>query len=430
MEITAWALDRAELLALPNAPVFATLAQTQASSPARPIQHDRAMTSDSTGIQWVPKALNQSSAHVFKHPTQHIPPFTGTENHPSRSEAEPALKKQKLDREPDWSALLPPSFSTHEQHKTAQNPCSQLLEPSNLQPYNAPKHPANQSNAAHIDSPATPSLVYPLRSSLDHHQARRNRQSALTQRLSRNVGAVQTKPFILEPPAAAPRYPSTTRFGNSKDSVASESSQAPFAEAAADFSPWRGTHAEDVLGEATIKHGFYDKIQVSQNESGTARPAAWRNYKQQSGLHALSSLFVSVLDQRQIHGSVTAGCTFKPPPRVTLTDSKREAWLRDLANPTIPLRRLSRTIPHGIRGRALLDHCLAKNIPISRSLWLAKCVGANEIRAFKRKGASGAFAVGGETKWIKDWTANVEQFLDTLIGACGTDAWKDNMTYG
>ena len=187
---------------------------------------------------------------------------------------------------------------------------------------------------------------------------------------------------------------------------------------------------EDVLGELTIKHGFYDKIQVSQNESGTARPTAWRSYKQQSGLNLLSSLFVSVLDQRQIHGSVTAGCTFKPPPRVTLTDSKREAWLRDLANPTIPLRRLSRTIPHGIRGRALLDHSLAKNIPTSRSLWLAKCVGANEIRAFKRKGASGAFAVGGESKWIRDWTANVEQFLDTLVAACGSDRWRENMTYG
>ena len=131
-----------------------------------------------------------------------------------------------------------------------------------------------------------------------------------------------------------------------------------------------------------------------------------------------------------MHGTIAANCTFKPPPRVTLTDTKREAWLRDLANPEIPLRRLSRTIPHGIRGKILLDHCLAKVIPTSRAVWLAKCVGANEIRAFKRKGAGGAFAVGGETKWIKDWTANVEQFIEMIVSRCENAGWKAQMDYG
>jgi mediator of RNA polymerase II transcription subunit 12 len=63
-------------------------------------------------------------------------------------------------------------------------------------------------------------------------------------------------------------------------------------------------------------------------------------------------------------------------------------------------------------------------------VWLAKCVGANEIRAFKRKGTGGAFATGGETKWIKDWTANVEQFIEALIDSCGSVEWKSRMTYG
>ena len=162
----------------------------------------------------------------------------------------------------------------------------------------------------------------------------------------------------------------------------------------------------------------------------TARPSVWSSLKHKSGLQILSSLFASALDQRQTHGTITMNCTFKPPPRVTLTDTKREAWLRDLANPAIPLRRLSRTIPHGIRGKALLDHCVAKNIPTSRAIWLAKCVGANEIRASKRKGTSGAFGLGGEAKWIKDWTSNVEQFIEAVIESCGSPEWKDNMTYG
>ncbi|KAL8985557.1 MAG: hypothetical protein Q9205_000758 [Flavoplaca limonia] len=381
------------------------------------------MTNNSTGFQWVPKPPN---GHVFKQLTQPFPPFPGTENHPSRSDAEPALKRQKLD--PLNSSPIP----TDKQSETIQSSRSQPPDLSNVQTYNASSHTANQSTTLHLGNPAAQSLVFPLRLPLDQHQCRRKRRHSVSRRAAGNAGPVQNKPFVLEPPSAAPRYPSTavTVSGDSRDSIALHSPQACSAEEAADFTPWKGIHPEDALGEFSIKHGFYDKIQVSQNESGTARPTAWRNYKQQSGLNILSSLFVSVLDQRQIHGFVTAGCTFKPPPRVTLTDSKREAWLRDLADPKIPLRRLSRTIPHGIRGRALLDHSLAKNIPTSRSIWLAKCVGANEIRAVKRKGATGAFAVGGESKWIKDWTANVEQFLDTLIGTCGSDGWREKMTYG
>ena len=149
-----------------------------------------------------------------------------------------------------------------------------------------------------------------------------------------------------------------------------------------------------------------------------------------SGPKILSALLVSVLDHRQEHGLVTASSTFKPPPRVTLTDTKREAWLRDLGNSSVPLRRLSRTIPHGIRGKVLLDHCLGKDIPIPRALWLVKCVGANEIRAFKRKGNGGVFSVGGETKWVQDWTTHVQQFLEGLFSACGSSQWKDQVLYG
>jgi mediator of RNA polymerase II transcription subunit 12 len=138
---------------------------------------------------------------------------------------------------------------------------------------------------------------------------------------------------------------------------------------------------------------------------------------------------MGVLNQRRQRGQVNTPSTFKPPPRVTLTDTKREVWLRDLANPATSLRRLSRTIPHGIRGRALLDQCLNKNVPTERAVWLAKCVGANEIRAFKRKGVNGAIVMGGEIKWCKDWTVFVEQFVDSVVSATSEDGWKAKATY-
>lgn len=196
----------------------------------------------------------------------------------------------------------------------------------------------------------------------------------------------------------------------------------------ADYYPWNGDSSEDVLNENVIRSGYADKPPGSnQSESHTARPSIWPNLKQKNGLPILSALLVQVMEKRQASGRCNAPSTFKPPPRVTLTDAKREAWLRDLAASDVPLRRLSRTIPHGIRGRALLDQCLGKKVPISRALWLAKCVGANELRAFRRKGVSGAAALVGENKWVREWTVLVEQFLESVVTSCGQDDWRNKM---
>jgi mediator of RNA polymerase II transcription subunit 12 len=103
-------------------------------------------------------------------------------------------------------------------------------------------------------------------------------------------------------------------------------------------------------------------------------------------------------------------------------------WLKDLANPAISLRKLSRTIPHGIRGKVLLEHCLNKNVPTERAVWLAKCVGANDLRAFRRKGVSQTF-MGGETKWIRDWTLFVEQFVENVSSSFDMPDWKSKVIY-
>lgn len=194
----------------------------------------------------------------------------------------------------------------------------------------------------------------------------------------------------------------------------------------ADFFPWNGNHPEDQFTDHIIRTGFFDKSQMSQNETGSAKASIYPALKHKSGLQTLSSLFSTVLAQRRAHGNITANSTFKPPPRVTVTDTKREIWLKDLANPTISLRRLSRSIPHGIRGKVLLEHSLNKNIPIERAVWLAKCVGANELRSFKRKGA---FAMGGEAKWVRDFTVCVEQVLESIIMSCGESDFRRRIHY-
>lgn len=234
---------------------------------------------------------------------------------------------------------------------------------------------------------------------------------------------VRPKPYTVEIPAAAPRYVNTNRH---ETAVRDPFSKGLFS-GHADFFPWSGNHHEDEWSTEAIQKGTWDR--GSQNEVASARAAILPTLRQKSGLNALSTIFMGVLNQRRIRGQITAPSTFKPPPRVTLTDTKREIWLKDLANPAISLRRLSRTIPHGIRGRTLLDQCLNKDVPTERAVWLAKCVGANEIRAFKRKGASGAFVLGGELKWIRDWTVFVEQFIESVVSAFGEPDWKSKVTY-
>ncbi|PHH70028.1 hypothetical protein CDD82_7384 [Ophiocordyceps australis] len=231
------------------------------------------------------------------------------------------------------------------------------------------------------------------------------------------------KPYTVEVPPDAPRFNSTQRH----DASSKDSFSRGLYSGHADFFPWTGHHHEDEWSAEAIQKGTWDK--GSSHEISSARLAIFPALRQKSGLTTLSTIFMNVLNQRRYRGQVTAPWTFKPPPRVTLTDTKREVWLKDLANPSISLRRLSRTIPHGIRGRTLLDQCLNKNVPTERAIWLAKCVGANEIRAFKRKGASGAFAMGGESKWVRDWTIFVEQFVESIASAFEDSEWKAKASY-
>ncbi|KAF3765047.1 Srb8, subunit of the RNA polymerase II mediator complex [Cryphonectria parasitica EP155] len=235
------------------------------------------------------------------------------------------------------------------------------------------------------------------------------------------------KPYSIEAPPAAPRWALVS--GGGKDSQHRSASTSAPSMGHADFSPWTGDGPEDHFTQSFIQNGYFDKGPFGQAENGTGKSAIFPSLKHKTGLYALSTVFTGLLGARRHSGQITSPSTFKPPPRVTVTDTKREAWLKDLANPASSLRRLSRTVPHGIRGKGLLDQCLNKNMPTDRAVWLAKCVGANEIRAFKRKGVNGAVVMGGEAKWIRDWTVFVEQFVDGVVASFGDPDWKNKVNY-
>ncbi len=284
------------------------------------------------------------------------------------------------------------------------------------------------------DGDSTPLPMPPRRARFVAPTSRPQQEGPGSNSLSGAKKDARPKPFVLEPPFIAPRY---SNMGKQQEPPRKFLARADIGDTCAnlsigfaDFYPWSGGHPEDQFSDPIIRHGYFDKGngQTSQEAASTRAPLL-PALKHKSGLHTLSTIFTTILNQRRYSGQISSASTFKPPPRVTLTDTKREVWLKDLANPSISLRRLSRTIPHGIRGRVLLDQCLNKNVPTDRAVWLAKCVGANEIRAFKRKGVNGTFVMGGETKWIRDWTVNVEQFVETVSNSFSEDDWKAKVTY-
>lgn len=314
----------------------------------------------------------------------------------------------------------------------------QFIQPSKV--YSNNKHPATPPAMSRGGATARQKQIQPQPTRSDFAKPNSRRDN-------------KPKPYVLESPPSAQLLPDTSTHPMAKIELYERKKRLTTSPTGcADFFPWRGNHPEDHVTDAQARNGQYDKLFVGkgnvpltglltsqselvltalQNEQASARASLAPIFKQKAGLSTMSSLFLTVLDKRQKYGRFTTPSTFKPPPRVTLPDQRRETWLRDLASSLVPLRKLSRTIPHGLKGPVLLDQCTAKHIPTGRAVWFARCVGANELRGLKRKGV-GSFAVGSETKWIKEWTTQVVRFLEGKISACGispTGAWKAKMVY-
>jgi mediator of RNA polymerase II transcription subunit 12 len=60
-------------------------------------------------------------------------------------------------------------------------------------------------------------------------------------------------------------------------------------------------------------------------------------------------------------------------------ESKRDAWITDLANSQVPLSKLANSpIPHPFKGHDLLDMLYKNSVPIDRALWYVRVLGAHE----------------------------------------------------
>jgi mediator of RNA polymerase II transcription subunit 12, fungi type len=70
--------------------------------------------------------------------------------------------------------------------------------------------------------------------------------------------------------------------------------------------------------------------------------------------------------------------SFKLPVRTTVNELRRTVWLNDLANSSIPLQKLGRSVPGGVKGHDLLDMLHTNNVTIPRAVWYIRVLGGNE----------------------------------------------------
>lgn len=71
--------------------------------------------------------------------------------------------------------------------------------------------------------------------------------------------------------------------------------------------------------------------------------------------------------------------TFKLPSRVVYNAQMRTSFLNSLADASIPLNKLARNVPHGIKGLDMLELLWSKRVNVERSGWFIQVVGAIEV---------------------------------------------------
>lgn len=199
-----------------------------------------------------------------------------------------------------------------------------------------------------------------------------------------------------------------------------------------DYCPWEDGEdlSQKLENLGYLNKGFFESSKVS-NEYYSARNLIQETLFSSSQncnkiLRELSQHLTSSYKARDDSINTIRACSyaFRLPPRVTLTALKKDAWLKDLADPNVPLHIVSAKIPHGIRNKVLVDAMCSRNIPIPRAIWFTKCTLYSEIILMKKKSHvknnSGSQSGIGqsvcslqiiERRWLREWTQQVADYM-------------------
>ncbi|KAF9819188.1 hypothetical protein IEO21_02359 [Rhodonia placenta] len=170
------------------------------------------------------------------------------------------------------------------------------------------------------------------------------------------------------------------------------------------FAP-RPDDAEEVLTETNVKNGLILDHAVPA-ESYSAQDTIKGNLlDKENALSELEDLLNQVFVRKAESIPQIPSTSFRMPSRVTLNDTKREAWFADLANPDVPLYKLGKNVPHGAKGHDLLDLLHTKNVAIPRAVWFLRVFGGNETAGLRNKPGY------NPTQYSVEWANVVTSYL-------------------
>ncbi|KAH7905552.1 hypothetical protein BJ138DRAFT_1072652 [Hygrophoropsis aurantiaca] len=176
------------------------------------------------------------------------------------------------------------------------------------------------------------------------------------------------------------------------------------------FYPPRPGQDEDILSETHVKNGFVLGQSVQNEHIGAIDAISLQDAQKphifdNTVLLELENLMQDIFTRRIESVPSVPASTFKIPSRVTLNDSKRQAWFADLANPDVPLHKLGKSVPHGAKGHDLLDLLQSNNVAISRAVWFLRVFGANETAGLRHKPGY------NPTQYSVDWAIVVTSYM-------------------
>ncbi|TFL04760.1 hypothetical protein BDV98DRAFT_330597 [Pterulicium gracile] len=170
------------------------------------------------------------------------------------------------------------------------------------------------------------------------------------------------------------------------------------------FYPPQPDQEEEILSDYNVKNGFSVGHPVSV-ETLNAYNVLGDTLQDSGTLTKLQDLMNAVIERRRRACPAVPAPTFRLPSRVTLSDPKRQAWFADLANPDVPLYKLSKSVPHGAKGHDLLDLLHSHNVTKPRAVWFLRVFGANETASVRNKPGY------DPTQYSIDWTNIVTSYL-------------------
>ncbi|RKP09035.1 hypothetical protein THASP1DRAFT_29164 [Thamnocephalis sphaerospora] len=147
-----------------------------------------------------------------------------------------------------------------------------------------------------------------------------------------------------------------------------------------DYHAHQDGQLEDRLNQHVVQRGYKARAPI-ENECMSAHDLLHDQLRDAAALSTLDEFMTDVMRRQMRTLRVPRDSSWKPPVKCKTSDLKKEQWLQDLVNPTVPLHALAHSIPIGLRGEKLLDELATRQPPLARAVWSIKAIAMAEMES-------------------------------------------------